>query len=139
MTSWFDTHLIIIYVLLAVAFWAGFKSLTTSNSKSSLVIFGLALGGAGILVFLRWYNAKLIKEAEEIQKQRDKLHKEIKENKKELKELENQDEYEQQKLSTMIEQKEILIGTREKAEQEMDAAGRELQESINDLKKKYNI
>lgn len=132
MTSWLDTHLILIYVLLALAVWAGIKCLTTGQSKSSLLILGLALGGAGILILLRWYNGKLIKQAEEIQKQRDVLHKEIEQNKRELEELKEQDAVEQEKLRIQIE-------TREKAREEMAQDGRDLQETIDDFRKKYNL
>ena len=132
MTSWLDIHMILIYVLLAVALWSGIKCLTSGQSKSSLVILGLALGGAGILIFLRWYNGKLIKQAEEIQKQRDVLHKEIEKNKQELGELQAQDAVEEEKLRIQIE-------TREKAAQNMEQAGRDLQESIDDFRKKYNL
>lgn len=132
MTSWLDTHLILIYVLLALAVWAGIKCLTTGQSKSSLLILGLALGGAGILILLRWYNGKLIKQAEEIQQQRDVLHKEIEQNKRDLEKLREQDAVEQEKLRIQIE-------TREKARQEMEQDGRDLQETIDDFRKKYNL
>lgn len=132
MTSWLDIHMIIIYALLALAVWAGIKSITTGHSKSSLFVMGLALGGAGIMILLRWYNGKLIDKANEIQKQRDQLHDEIEKNKKDLEKLKQQDETEREKLK-------IQIATQDKARQGLEEAGRDMQETINGIKNKYKL
>lgn len=132
MTSWLDIHMILIYALLALALWSGIKCLTSGQSRSSFVILGLALGGAGVLYFLRKYNDKLIKQADQIQIGRDELNEDIAQKKKELVKLKKQDAVEQEKLNIQIE-------TREKTQQEMEQTGRNLQETINDLKNKYSL
>lgn len=133
--KWFaalDTHQILIFALLAVAVWAAIKSVTASQSKSWLVIMGVALGGVGMLTFLRWYNKKLLKEADEIQKERDIIGGEIKQKKGELAVLKNQGGVEVEKL-------QIALDTQQKIQEEKEIAGRELQETIDDLNKKYNL
>lgn len=135
MLSWLakiDTHMILIAVLLTVAVWAAIKSVTSSRNKSWLVLMGVAFGGAGILIFLRWYNKKLLKESNEIQKERDVIAEDIKVKQDKLAKLTQQDSLEEEKLH-------IQIATQQKAQEEKDKTGRELEGMLDDLGKKYGF
>jgi len=131
MTSWLDTHLLIIYASVVIAIWAGIRAMTSSN-KSWLVIFGVALGGAGLLIFLRWYNKKLIKDAEEIQKERDIITEKINKKEQELKMVNRNVTLEEEKLQVLIEKEKMALD-------ETEQAGHELQGTIDALNKKYGF
>lgn len=127
-----DTHQILIGICCVVAVWAAIKSVTSSRNKSWLVILGVALGGAGILVFLRWHNKKLLRDVEEIQVERDKIAERIADRQKEINSLSQQDSVEAEKLK-------IQIATHEKAQKEKDKTAQELQGTIDDLKREFNL
>ncbi|MDH5181533.1 MAG: hypothetical protein OEZ39_15165 [Gammaproteobacteria bacterium] len=127
-----ESYKILAFILLGVAIWAGIRSVTSGYSKGWLVFMGVALGGSFMLFLLGRFTKKLRADVEKIQQERNQLDDFIEKQKAELAKQQADTAEKQRQL-------DILAAAAQRSSEEKARTGQELEETINELTRKYGL